>query len=237
MTSIHHLPDLDFALITECVNGLEEADCMDVDDGAGPEESTRGSEYGGPDEPDEQGGPDEQDGPGVPDEQDDEQDEQDGPGVPDVPEPGEPEGAAPAVVWGRIQNKSPLSFCDVKSILKLSPSMVSYCSMSKTSPYEGDTRTRVEMEQVLAMPGVEGALRISRKLKGEHAFWIVFGKGSACRAIRCSTAAAILKTEGVFDAKARGKKHEDGAFGDHCFLSADVGGKRFNFVDMVEKLL
>jgi len=117
--------------------------------------------------------------------------------------------------------------------------MVTLCCQSKDEPYAGDVRHRGTVGDVLQLPGVTGVARVMRKLPGEHALWCVFGATGQYRALRASNARALLAGgPDLLTVPARGKAHPLGALGASCFLTCDtLGGKRFNFIDVVEKLM
>lgn len=155
--------------------------------------------------------------------------------------PGRPAALLASTIWARLQldPAKALTYADVVAILRLVPDRVTLCCQAEGDPYEGDARHRGTISDVLQLPGVYGVARVTRKLRGEHALWCVFGASGEYRALRASNPRALLAGgPDLLTAPTRGKAHPLGALGASCFLTCgELGSKRFNFIDIVETLL
>ena len=146
---------------------------------------------------------------------------------------------SPSTVWGRIQTRQDLVYEDVVSVLKLVPESVIVSHQRKGGAYEGEPKHGDTFKRLMELPDIYGAVRVWRRLPGEHAIWCLFGEGGKSRALRPGNAEALFAGDGsVFDKATRGKGNALGTLGNHCFLNCQqLGGKRPNFVDYVEGLL
>lgn len=146
---------------------------------------------------------------------------------------------SPSTVWGRIQMRQDLVYEDIVSVLELIPESVIVCHQRKGGEYKGEPKHGDTFKRLLELPDVYGAVRVWRRLPGEHAIWCLFRKDGKSRALRPGNPEALFAGEGsVFDKATRGKGHALGTLGNHCFLNCQtLGGKRPNFVDYVEGLL
>lgn len=146
---------------------------------------------------------------------------------------------SPSTVWGRIQTRQDIVYEDVVCVLELIPDSVIVCRQRKGGEYKGDPKLGDTFKRLLELPDVYGAVRVWRRLPGEHAIWCLFRKDGKSRALRPGKPEALFAGDGsVFDKPARGKGNALGTLGNHCFLNCrQLGGKRPNFVDYVERLL
>lgn len=146
---------------------------------------------------------------------------------------------SPSTVWGRIQMRQAIVYEDVVSVLELIPESVIVCHQRKGGEYKGEPKHGDTFKKLLELQEVYGAVRVWRRLPGEHAIWCLFGKDGKSRALRPGNPDALFAGDGsIFDKATRGKGHALGTLGNHCFLNCQtLGGKRPNFVDYVEGLL
>jgi hypothetical protein len=145
----------------------------------------------------------------------------------------------PHTVWGRLRVGNGPTFKEVKDILEKVPDKVAIAAIDAADGYSGLARHEDIMGQLLAMPDVQGIVRVMRKLKGDHTLWCFFKGDGTSRVLRTGRPDGFLAVQGpIFDAPCRGSNHPDGYMSNHGFLScAELGKGRPNFVDYVEALL